>query len=266
MADDKGVSGPDRPHAPQCKNASPAGGAPRAPHHGAPSAPHHGAPRAPHHGAPGDVLPSIADGLEPAELADGAAHIALDDESFRVELSGVIPHLRAFARSLSGSVDLADDLVQETLLKAWNARLRFEAGTNIRAWTFIILRNLFLSQIRRNRFRGEWDDATADRVLSAPAAQDKHVELSDLYRAMQQLPDAQREALILIGAGGFSYEEAAEISGVAVGTVKSRVARARAALEMLIESGHLPTRQSGDKGGSAAMGTLLGEVDRLAGD
>ena len=213
-----------------------------------------------------DAVRSMTDALLPAAEAGALPHTPLDDESFRIELSGVIPHLRAFARSLSGSVDLADDLVQETLLKAWNARLRFEAGTNIRAWTFIILRNLFLSQIRRNRFRGEWDDVTADRVLSAPAAQDKHVELSDLYRAMQQLPDAQREALILIGAGGFSYEEAAEISGVAVGTVKSRVARARAALEAVIESGNLPTRHFGDKGGSAAMGTLLGEVDRLSGD
>ena len=73
----------------------------------------------------------------------------------------MIPHLRAFGRSLSGSRDLADDLVQETLLKAWAARKRFQAGTNMRAWTFIILRNLFLSQMRRARFKGEWDDITA---------------------------------------------------------------------------------------------------------
>ena len=75
----------------------------------------------------------------------------------------MIPHLRAFGRSLSGSRDLADDLVQETLLKAWAARKRFQAGTNMRAWTFIILRNLFLSQMRRARFKGEWDDLTARR-------------------------------------------------------------------------------------------------------
>lgn len=189
----------------------------------------------------------------------------LDDESFRAELAMVIPHLRAFGRSLSGSADLADDLVQEALLRAWNARQRFQAGTNIRAWTFIILRNVFLSQMRRNRFRGEWDDLAAERALAAPASQDKHVELSDLYRAMQQLPAAQREALILIGAGGFAYEEAAGICGVAVGTIKSRVARGRAALEAMINDGSLPQRISTDLGGSAAMADILHEVDTISG-
>ena len=197
-------------------------------------------------------------------VAAPAVHQSLDDDSFRAELGAVIPHLRAFARSLSGSRDLADDLVQEALLKAWNARQRFQAGTNMRAWTFIILRNVFLSQMRRNRFRGEWDDLVADRVLAAPAAQDRIVELSDLHRAMQQLPAAQREALVLIGAGGFAYEEAAEICGVAVGTIKSRVARGRAALEELIGSGSLPQRESGDLGGSEAMSEILDEVDQIS--
>jgi RNA polymerase sigma-70 factor (ECF subfamily) len=156
---------------------------------------------------------------------------ALSDDEFKTELAQVIPHLRAFGRSLSGSRDLADDLVQETLLKAWAARDRFQAGTNMRAWTFIILRNLFLSQMRRARFKGEWDDFTAGRLLAAPAGQDRQVELSDLQRALLQLPQAQREALILVGAGGFAYEEAAAICNCAVGTIKSRVARGRAALE-----------------------------------
>lgn len=198
--------------------------------------------------------------------ADAAAapHAWLDDDSFRAELGAVIPHLRAFGRSLSGSRDLADDLVQETLLKAWNARRRFQAGTNIRAWTFIILRNVFLSQMRRNRFRGEWDDLVADRVLAAPASQDRTVELADLHRAMLSLPTAQREALVLIGAGGFAYEEAAEICGVAVGTIKSRVARGRAALEEIIGSGALPPRVSSDLGGSEAMAEILQEVDAIS--
>ena len=187
----------------------------------------------------------------------------LSDEDFRAQLAQVIPHLRAFARSLSGSRDLADDLVQEALMKAWNARARFQAGTNMRAWTFIILRNVFLSQMRRNRFRGEWDELTAERTLAAPASQDKHVELGDLHRAMQMLPEAQREALILIGAGGFAYEEAAEICGVAVGTIKSRVARGRAALEQLIEGGALPHRARADLGGSEAMSQILDAVDEL---
>jgi RNA polymerase sigma factor (sigma-70 family) len=190
---------------------------------------------------------------------------ALDDATFKTELAAIIPHLRAFGRSLSGSRDMADDLVQETMLKAWAARSRFQAGTSMRAWTFIILRNIFLSNMRRNRFRGEWDDLTADRLLAAPAGQDKQVELADVHRAMQLLPPAQREALILIGAGGFAYEEAAEICGVAVGTIKSRVARARAALEQQINSGQLPRRTHNDLGGGEAMADLLAQVDSVSG-
>ena len=169
--------------------------------------------------------------------------VTLSDDDFKAELAGVIPHLRAFGRSLSGNRDLADDLVQETLMKAWAARKRFQAGTNMRAWTFIILRNLFLSQMRRARFRGEWDDHVANRILSAPASQDRHIELADMQRALLHLPQPQREALILVGAGGFSYEEAADICGCAVGTIKSRVARGRTALEQLLDQGALPSRR-----------------------
>jgi RNA polymerase sigma factor (sigma-70 family) len=188
----------------------------------------------------------------------------LDDDAFKAELATIIPHLRAFGRSLSGSRDAADDLVQETMLKAWAARDRFQSGTSMRAWTFIILRNIFLSNMRRNRFRGEWDDLTADRLLAAPAGQDKQLELADVYRAMQLLPPAQREALILIGAGGFAYEEAAEICGVAVGTIKSRVARARVALEAMIDEGELPQRRSEDLGGTDAMAEILAQVDSVS--
>ena len=165
--------------------------------------------------------------------------VPLSDPEFKDQLAAVIPHLRAFGRSLSGSRDLADDLVQETLLKAWAARKRFQAGTNMRAWTFIILRNLFLSQMRRARFKGEWDDITAAKILAAPASQDRHIELGDMQRALMHLPQPQREALILVGAGGFAYEEAADICGCAVGTIKSRVARGRVALEALLTGGKL---------------------------
>ena len=189
---------------------------------------------------------------------------ALSDSDFKRELAAVIPHLRAFGRSLSGSRDLADDLVQETLLKAWAARNRFQAGTNMRAWTFIILRNHYLSQMRRSRFRGEWDDVTADRLLAAPASQDKHVELSDMQRALLQLPQPQREALILVGAGGFAYEEAAEICGVAVGTIKSRVARGRAALEQILESGSLPSRRGHQVTENGVLSEIMDDVDRLS--
>ena len=194
-------------------------------------------------------------------------HAALSDEEFREQLGLVIPHLRAFGRSLSGNRDTADDLVQETLLKAWAARKRFQAGTNMRAWTFIILRNLYLSQMRRARFKGEWDDLAADRLLAAPASQDRHVELADMQRALMHLPQPQREALILVGAGGFAYEEAAEICGVAVGTIKSRVARGRVALESLLSEGALPSRrETDDHSGRGALETIMGQVDDLSRD
>lgn len=198
------------------------------------------------------------------EIAVSEEREALSDADFKRELAAVIPHLRAFGRSLSGNRDLADDLVQETLLKAWAARKRFQAGTNMRAWTFIILRNHYLSQMRRSRFRGEWDDLTADRLLAAPAGQDKHIELSDMQRALLELPQPQREALILVGAGGFAYEEAAEICGVAVGTIKSRVARGRAALEQLLDSGSLPSRRNQATSETGALNDIMNDVERLS--
>ncbi|MBP2277228.1 MULTISPECIES: sigma-70 family RNA polymerase sigma factor [Sphingomonas] len=194
-------------------------------------------------------------------------HVSLSDAEFKTQLAQVIPHLRAFGRSLSGNRDLADDLVQETLMKAWAARLRFQAGTNMRAWTFIILRNLYLSQMRRARFKGEWDDLVADRILAAPASQDKHVELGDMQRALLHLPQPQREALILVGAGGFAYEEAAEICGVAVGTIKSRVARGRVALEAVMSDNTLASRRTHtNEPGMTALDTIMGEVDELSRD
>lgn len=208
---------------------------------------------------------------QPPTLADDAPapppyeHVALSDPEFKKQLAVVIPHLRAFGRSLSGNRDLADDLVQETLLKAWAARKRFQAGTNMRAWTFIILRNLFLSQMRRARFKGEWDDLVAERVLAAPASQDKHVELADMQRALLHLPQPQREALILVGAGGFAYEEAAEICGVAVGTIKSRVARGRVALEALMAGSTLSSRRDHEvDGGRSTLDSIMSEVDELS--
>jgi RNA polymerase sigma factor (sigma-70 family) len=192
-------------------------------------------------------------------------HVPLSDADFKTQLAQVIPHLRAFGRSLSGNRDLADDLVQETLLKAWAARQRFQAGTNMRAWTFIILRNLFLSQMRRARFKGEWDEITAAKLLAAPASQDRHVELGDMQRALLHLPQPQREALILVGAGGFAYEEAAEICGCAVGTIKSRVARGRVALEALLSEGKLPSRREHvTDPNTTALQTIMDQVDHLS--
>jgi RNA polymerase sigma-70 factor (ECF subfamily) len=205
-------------------------------------------------------------GVKPAQHDDRGSGptVPLSDPEFKDQLAQVIPHLRAFGRSLSGSRDLADDLVQETLLKAWAARQRFQAGTNMRAWTFIILRNLFLSQMRRARFKGEWDELTASRLLAAPASQDRHIELGDMQRALMHLPQPQREALILVGAGGFAYEEAAEICGCAVGTIKSRVARGRVALEALLAGGDLPSRRATPTTGRSPLQTIMGAVDALS--
>jgi RNA polymerase sigma-70 factor (ECF subfamily) len=159
---------------------------------------------------------------------------------FRVELTRVVPHLRAFARGLCGRPDYADDLVQETLLKAWAARASFQPGTSIRSWTFVILRNVYLSEARRNRFRGDYDPDMAEKLLSQPASQEDGIHMGDLRNAMMRLSSERREALLLVGAGGFSYEEAANIAKCAVGTMKSRVARARRSLEDML-GGQSPT-------------------------
>lgn len=184
-----------------------------------------------------------------------------DAAEFKRELTAAIPHLRAFARGLCGRPDLADDLVQETMLKAWNARDRFEPGTSMKAWTFVILRNAYLTEMRRNRFRGDYDETVAERILTAPAGQEDPLHLSDMYRALLRLPPERREALLLVGAGGFSYEEAAEICGCAIGTIKSRVGRARAALSSMLEEGDVPTRGGEDAGAHRA---ILEELDELA--
>lgn len=184
---------------------------------------------------------------------------AIDPVAFKRELTGVIPHLRAFARGLCGRPDMADDLVQEALLKAWAAQERFEPGTSMRAWTFVILRNAYLTDMRRNRFRGDYDEAVAERILVAPAAQEGPMHLSDMHRALLTLPPERREALLLVGAGGFSYEEAARICGCAVGTIKSRVGRARAALTLMTENGQIPRRSTSD---AVAHTAIMNELDQ----
>ncbi|QIQ87934.1 sigma-70 family RNA polymerase sigma factor [Erythrobacter sp.] len=180
---------------------------------------------------------------------------------FKRELTEVVPHLRAFARGLCGRPDMADDLVQETLLKAWAAQERFEPGTSMRAWTFVILRNAYLTDMRRNRFRGEYDEGVAERILTAPAGQEEPLHLSDMHRALLTLPPERREALLLVGAGGFSYEEAAQICGCAVGTIKSRVGRARAALNSMLADGDIPQRSVDD---DTAHRAILEELDDVA--
>lgn len=143
------------------------------------------------------------------------------------DLIAAIPNLRAFAVSLCGNPDRADDLVQETLVKAWSNLGSFTEGTNLPAWLFTILRNIYYSEYRKRRREvADSDGAIAAKLASAPA-QVGHMDFLDFKGALQKLPADQREALILIGASGLSYEEAAGVCGCAVGTMKSRVNRAR---------------------------------------
>jgi RNA polymerase sigma-70 factor (ECF subfamily) len=172
---------------------------------------------------------------------------AADAATFKRQLAETIPHLRAFARSLCGRPDFADDLVQEAMLKAWGARERFEPGTNLRAWTFTILRNCYLTEMRRNKFVGDYDEGVAERTLQAPMGQEDPLHLADMRRALMALPRERREAILLVGAGGFSYEEAAEICQTAVGMMKSRAGRARAALNEMLEGGNMPPREGVQK-------------------
>ncbi|PEQ13888.1 RNA polymerase subunit sigma-70 [Novosphingobium sp. PC22D] len=158
------------------------------------------------------------------------------DEDFRDELLATLPHLRAFARGLCGRHDFADDLTQEAAIKAWTARERYQPGTNMRAWTFAILRNHYLSELRRSRRQTDLDEGVAERLLVMNADQEGPLHLSDMEDALQKLNPERREAVLLVGAGGFTYEEAAAIADCAVGTMKSRVARARTDLAKLLDS------------------------------
>ena len=138
--------------------------------------------------------------------------------------------LRAFAFSLARNRERADDLVQDTVIRAWEKHASFTEGTNMRAWLFTILRNSFYSEIRKRRREVEDVDGAHAARLSVPASQLAHIELEEFKAALGEISAEQREALILIGVSGFSYEEAAEICGCAIGTVKSRVSRARTIL------------------------------------
>ena len=156
-------------------------------------------------------------------------------DEVRNGLVTAIPHLRAFAMSLCGRSALADDLVQETLTKAWAKADSYQDGTNLMAWLFTILRNEFYSHLRkRKREVEDVDGAEAAQLVAAPG-QMASLELGDFRAALARLPEDQREAIILVGASGFSYEEAADIMGCAVGTVKSRLSRARSKLTELME-------------------------------
>jgi RNA polymerase sigma-70 factor, ECF subfamily len=172
---------------------------------------------------------------------------------FKRDLVALIPFLRAFSHSLCRQHSKAEDLAQETLAKAWRAREDFQPGTNLKAWLFTILRNELYSRARRDWRQTPWDEAAAQYIPAPADAQQWNLELCDTADALRNLPTEQREAVILIGAAGFSYQEAAEICGVPEGTVKSRVARGRQALlEMLAGNTALTRRPNPQRQGGAA--------------
>ena len=197
--------------------------------------------------------------MSQARTADPAAD---PREGFKRELVALIPHLRAFARTLTGDATSADDLAQDAMLKAWDARASYQMGTNMKAWTFMILRNQFYSEKRRSWRQSQLDQDAAERTLVAADDPEAPVALDEMRLALGMLPTEQREPLILVGAGGFAYEEAAEICGCAVGTVKSRVSRARRAVQVILEQGAYD--RDGAPAGEA-MRAILADAERLSG-
>ncbi len=158
----------------------------------------------------------------------------MDAAALRTQVLEFLPAVRAFARSLTRNRTEADDLVQETLLKALSNIDKFDPGTNLRAWLFTILRNTYYTEIRKRRRENDGMAALAQQDTNIGPSQEWSATLTSLKDALARLPDDQREALVLVGAAGLSYEEAAEVCGCALGTIKSRVNRARAKLLVLM--------------------------------
>ena len=154
---------------------------------------------------------------------------------FREDVLEVVPHLRAFARSLTGGdVHFADDLVQDTIVNALQAQSQFEEGSNLKAWLFTILRNRFRSVIARKHVKSEVGDEDLERLSTVPAHQESRLEVMAFKQAFKQLSPAHREVLVLAVIHGYSYDRIAEICHCEVGTVKSRVNRARNLLKKML--------------------------------
>jgi RNA polymerase sigma-70 factor, ECF subfamily len=182
----------------------------------------------------GDKLPP-----ELAQLLDRVAQVIrarteLIDQAFVDGVLASVTSLRAFAISLTRDAEKAEDLVQETVLRAISKQEKFEPGTNLQAWLFTILRNQFCSEHRKSLREVEDGDGSYAATMIALPDQDDRIMIHDLEAALHKLPEGQREALLLVGADGLTYEEAAQVLGCAVGTVKSRVNRARNCLAELM--------------------------------
>jgi RNA polymerase sigma-70 factor (ECF subfamily) len=156
------------------------------------------------------------------------------DRSIEAEMLRAVPHLRAFAVSLTANLEKADDLVQETLLRGLTHIDRFEAGTNMGAWLTTILRNQFYTLHRKRRREAEDPDGVLSAKLAVLPRQGAMLDFEDMLDALAKLSPRQREAIVLIGAEGYSYEEAARICNTSVGTIKSRVNRARTRLSEIL--------------------------------
>jgi RNA polymerase sigma-70 factor (ECF subfamily) len=184
---------------------------------------------------------------------------------FKEEVAALVPHLRAFARSLtSGDVHFADDIVQDTIVNALQAQHQFTSGTNLKAWLFTILRNRFRSLIARKHVTAEVADDDLERHYWVAAEQDSRIEVAAFKRAFRTLSSTHREVLVLVAIHGLPYEEIARICGCEVGTVKSRVNRARGILKRMLLDEELPV--DAQKLPSAKRATTLGHNEAFAGD
>ncbi|MFO1061738.1 MAG: sigma-70 family RNA polymerase sigma factor [Dongiaceae bacterium] len=176
------------------------------------------------------------------------------------DLIACIPHLRAFARFLTGNRERADDLVQDAVVRALTAAHQFQPGTNLKAWIFTILRNLYYNEIRKNRVKLQSIDEMAIDEPAMPATQEASLEFGDFRRAFWQLGEDQREVLILVGASGLSYEEAAKVCNCPTGTIKSRVSRARRELIKTLQEGSLAQKRGDTAPASLELADPLGAM------
>jgi RNA polymerase sigma-70 factor (ECF subfamily) len=185
-----------------------------------------------------------------------------DGQEFQQGLLTAIPRLRAFAIGLCGNTETADDLVQETLLRAWANQCSFRLGTNMMGWLYVILRNAFYAEFRKRRHEVADIEGKHAATLVTQPGQEGHIEFNEFRVALLKLPPDQRAALLLVGSSGLSYEEAAKICECAVGTMKSRVSRGRARMAVLLVSAPPPPHGVAAEQGAAwrVPGTELGSV------
>ncbi|WP_379920732.1 sigma-70 family RNA polymerase sigma factor [Erythrobacter sp. R86502] len=158
-----------------------------------------------------------------------------DIEQFKAQMVALIPSLRAFARGLCRDAALADDLAQEAMMRAWASQHTFIPGSNFRAWMFMILRNHYYSGSKSRARQAVWDPEAAERILVQDPVQEDGIHVTDVEKALQLLPEQQREALLLVAGAGMSYEEAATVAECNIGTLKSRLNRGRAAIKVIVD-------------------------------